>query len=84
LFVLERRWRPFSSRLWLHLQHLDGQGWQPGELRHILFDLLSTGDLRRQQVLARRVETLLRARGYGAVYDDWEGEIDQVLSWEFD
>lgn len=84
LFALERRWRPFSSRLWLHLERLAGQGWQPGEVRAILFDLLATGDPRRQQAVARRVEALLRARGYGAVYDDWEGEIDEVLAWEFD
>ena len=83
LFALERRWRPFSSRLWVHLDRLDGQGWRPGEVRDILFDLLSTGDPRRQQAVARRVEALLRTRGYGKVYDDWEGEIDQVLAWEF-
>ncbi len=84
LFALERHWRPFSSRLWVHLDRLDGQGWQPGEVRDILFDLLATGDPRRQQAVARRVEALLRKRGYGRVYDDWEGQIDQVLAWEFD
>jgi hypothetical protein len=80
LFALERHWRPFSSRLWLHLERLDGQGWQPGEVRDILLDLLATGDPRRQQAVARQVEALLRTRDYGGVYDDWEGEIDQVLA----
>ena len=84
LFALERRWRPYHDRLWINLHHLDGQGWQPGELRAILLDLLTTGDPVRQQALARRVEHLLRERGYGHVYDDWNGEIDEVLAWTFD
>lgn len=83
LFILERRWRPYNDRLWLNLDSLAGQGWQPGELRTILLDLLSTGDPTRQQHLARRVAALLRARGYGHVYDAWEGEIDDVLAWSF-
>jgi Domain of unknown function (DUF4037) len=83
LFALERRWRPFSSRLWLHLDNLDGQGWQPDELGALLLELLAAGDPRRQQTLAHRVVTLLATRGYGAVYDSWEGQIDQALAWEF-
>lgn len=29
----------------------------------------------------RRVAALLRERGFGHVYDEWEGQIDQALSW---
>jgi esterase/lipase superfamily enzyme len=83
LFGLERHWRPFSSRLMFHLDKLDGQGWQPGEVRDILLDLISTGDPRRQQVVAQRVAALLRDRGFGHVYDGWEGQIDQALTWNF-
>src|SRR3712207_7098963 len=56
---LERAWAPLSSRLYLHLDTLKGQGWQPGELRAILLDLLMTSDPRRQQAYARRVITLM-------------------------
>ena len=83
LFALERHWRPYSSRLVYHLDKLSGQGWEPGELPNTLLDLISTGDPHRQQALARRVVALLHARGFGYVYDGWDGQIDQVLTWNF-
>jgi hypothetical protein len=83
LFALERRWRPWNDRLWVKLHQLDGQGWEPGELRTILLDLISHGNPYRQQSIARRVIALLKERGFGYVYDDWNGEIDDVLSWTF-
>ncbi len=83
LFALERHWRPYSSRLIFHLDKLHSQGWRAGEVRDIVLDLISTGDPRRQQIVARRVAALLRERGYGHVYDGWEGHIDQALGWDF-
>lgn len=74
---------PYSSRLIFHLDQVAGQGWQPAELQTILLDLVTTGDPTRQQALARRVTALLRDRGVGHVYDDWEGQIDQALGWVF-
>jgi hypothetical protein len=83
LFALERRWRPWNDRLWVKLHLLDGQGWEAGELRAILLDLISHGDPYRQQAIARKVIALLQARGFGHVYDDWNGEIDEALQWTF-
>lgn len=83
LFGLERHWRPYSSRLIFHLHKLEPQGWAPGEVRAILLDLISTGTPRRQQIVARRVAALLRDRGFGHVYDAWEGQIDHALTWDF-
>ncbi|HMP42958.1 MAG TPA: DUF4037 domain-containing protein [Roseiflexaceae bacterium] len=83
LFALERRWCPYMSRLHYHLHHLAGQGWQPDELAAIVIDLTTTGHPRRQQQLARRVVALLRDRGQHRVDEDWNGEIDTVLDWEF-
>lgn len=83
LFALEHRWRPYSSRLIFHLHHLAGQGWQSGELDAFLLDLISTGNPTQQQALMRRVAALLAERGFAHVYDDWEGDIDQALSWGF-
>lgn len=83
LFALEHHWRPYSSRLIFHLDKLERQGWRPGELGAILLDLISTGDPSRQQVVARQVAALLRERGFGHVYDGWDGQIDRALSWVF-
>jgi hypothetical protein len=83
LFALERRWRPYSSRVSLYLAELAGQGWQPEELRAILLTLVGTGDPTEQQQVARRVVRLLRERGYHAVYEGWDGKIDQALEWHF-
>jgi predicted nucleotidyltransferase len=84
LFALERQWRPFASRVYLHIEKLTGQGWQAGELRRILLDLLTTGDPRRQQEIARRVIALMAERGYGHVYDGWPRErINAALAWSF-
>ena len=83
LFALERRWRPYSNRLFFHLNKLEGQGWNSGELSTILLDLISTGNPSRQQAVARRVAALLQERGFGHVYDAWDGQIDQVLAWVF-
>ena len=83
LYALAQRWRPYSSRLIYHLDKLAMQGWQPGELSAILIKLTSTGDPQFQQQLARRVSILMRAHGFGHVYDSWEGKIDQCLEWAF-
>lgn len=83
LFALEQRHRPYHDRLWLHLDSLAGQGWQPDELRTILLDLLTNGAPRRQQVIARRVAALMAARGFDHVYVGWDGQIDEILAWPF-
>jgi len=82
-YALDGRWRPYSSRLTFHLDELEPQGWQPGELQAILLDLISTGNPKRQQALARRVITLLRERGFDQFYDEWVEKFDQALAWEF-
>jgi predicted nucleotidyltransferase len=84
LFALERLWRPFESRVYLHLNKLTGQGWQEDELRRNLLDLLTTTDPRQQQDFARRVIALMAERGYGHVYADWPSErFGVALDWNF-
>ena len=83
LFALECHWRPYNSRLWYHLDKLAVQGWQMVEMQNALLDLITTGNPRRQQWLAQRITALLRARGFGQEYDEWEGQIDRALSWTF-
>lgn len=83
LFALERAWTPLGSRLDLYLDTLREQGWQPGELRAILLDLLTTADPRRQQTYARRVMALLAERGYDRPDDVWNAKVDRALAWDF-
>ena len=83
LYALERRWRPYSSRLSVHLHDLAGQGWDADELRSLLLSLAATGDPGLQQQVARRVVALLRARGFDHVVQEWHGQIEQVLAWTF-
>jgi hypothetical protein len=82
LFALERRRPPYHDRLVWQLDTLDTQGWPPGYLRHVLLQLVQTGDPRLQQELELQVETLLRARGFAV--NLWEGEIDRVKAFHFD
>jgi len=83
LYALERRWRPYSSRLGAHLHELAGQGWDAGELRSLLLSLAATGDPGLQQQVAWRVVALLRDRGFDHIVREWHGQIEQALAWTF-
>jgi len=83
LYALERRWRPYSSRLVVHLHELDGQGWAKDELRTLLLSLAATGDPAVQQHIAQRVTALLGDRGFDHILQEWHGQIEQALSWSF-
>lgn len=78
LFALERRRPPFHDRLVTALDALERQGWKPGELHDLVLAIMRTGEPRLQRQLEDRVEALLRERGYGAVVDAWDGEIERV------
>jgi Domain of unknown function (DUF4037) len=84
LFALERLWRPFASRTYLRIELLNAQGWQDGELRRNLLELLTTAAPRRQQEIAHHVIALMAERGYEHVYDSWPPEKFGVsLTWDF-
>ena len=80
LFALERQWRPFGSRVYLHLEMLAGQGWQPGELHASLLDLLTSADARRHETSLHRVVVLMAERGYDDIYDAWKEQIERALA----
>jgi predicted nucleotidyltransferase len=65
LFGLELRWPPYHDQLEARLAELeDAQGWERGELRGSIIELLTTGAPGAQQRLEARVEALLRSRGF--------------------
>ncbi len=83
LYALERRWRPSSSRLVVHLHDLDGQGWAKDDLRTLLLSLAATGDPAVQQQSAQRVTVLLGDRGFDHILREGHGQIEEALSWDF-
>jgi hypothetical protein len=83
LFALERAWAPYPKQLIVRLPELAVQGWETDSLEARLRTIVSSGDPRVQQELERRVETLLRGRGYGDVVDGWDGEIQRVSRFVF-
>ena len=78
LFALEQTWPPYPKQLIARLPELEAQGWEAGYLEERLRAIVATGDPSAQQELERRAEDLLRGRGYGDVFDAWNGEIERV------
>jgi predicted nucleotidyltransferase len=78
LFALEGRIAPYAGRLHDELPALTGQGWEPGSIEEAILRLVSSGDAAFQQALVGRVETLMRARGFGHVIEAWGGDIERM------
>ena len=54
-----------------------------GELEPLILEVARTGEPRLQQELCVRVRERAAQRGYAHVYDDWTGDIDRALAFEF-
>ena len=54
-----------------------------GELEPLVLEVARTGEPRLQQQLCVHVRERAAQRGYSHVYDDWTGDIDRVLGFEF-
>ena len=54
-----------------------------GELEPLLLEVARTGEPRLQQELCVHVRERAAQRGYSHVYDDWTGDIDRALGFEF-
>jgi predicted nucleotidyltransferase len=74
LLALEGRRAPYPSA-W---------GGRLGELEPLMLEVARTSDPRRQQELQAAVEQVASAHGFRDVYDGWNGEIDRVMSFDFD
>jgi len=76
VFALENRPKPFSGYLEKELKvyPLKKLPWPTDEfLQKILF-ILSTADIKTQQEFLKKIEILLRAEGFGKVFDEWKGK----------
>ncbi len=82
LFSLERRWPPYPDYLSVLLPTLPPNDWPPEYLQRTLLELVRAGAPSLQQELERRVEHLLRQRGFETEVDrclaGWGGEIQRV------
>ena len=54
-----------------------------GDLEPLILEVARTGEPRLQQELCVHVRERAARRGYSHVYDDWTGDIDCVLGFEF-
>ena len=54
-----------------------------GELEPLILEVARTGEPQLQQELCVRVRERAAQRGYAHVYDDWTGDIDRALAFEF-
>ena len=54
-----------------------------GELEPLILEVARTGEPRLQQELCVHVRERAALRGYSHVYDDWTGDIDRALGFEF-
>lgn len=54
-----------------------------GDLEPLILEVARTGQPRLQQELCVHVRDRAAQRGYSQVYDDWTGDIDRALGFEF-
>jgi hypothetical protein len=78
LFALDGRVRPYNTYLRWELENHPlsaGGAWAAETLVPRLARIVRDGDIREQRRLFRDVETLFRARGFGALLDGWEPDL---------
>ena len=73
VFALNGRLRPYFKYLEWELKNhpLQKFGMDPREFIDSLLEILATADVKAQQGLLLRMESLFRSEGYGAVFDGW-------------
>ncbi|MBI4134700.1 MAG: hypothetical protein HY471_01135 [Candidatus Sungbacteria bacterium] len=76
LFGVYSRPRPYSAYLNEELgkSHLEELPWDTKKLVQTLLAILKTGDLKTQQKLLKESERFFREKGFGKMFDAWEGK----------
>ena len=83
LFALEHRWTPYWDRIKIQWAYLEPQGWASEELSETCLELLRTGNPSLQQKLEVKVQSVLKARGFGFVLESWGVQLEAVRLFEF-
>lgn len=76
LFALEGRHRPYNKYMEWELLHypLKNLPWKPKKFVKMILEIATTSNLKTQQNILREIEKLFRAKGFGKVFDAWEGK----------
>jgi len=76
LFGVYSRPRPYNAYLVKELEKypLENLPWQPAELVQTLIAIIRTADLKTQQRLLKESEQFFREKGFGKMFDAWEGK----------
>jgi hypothetical protein len=83
LFFLHGLWPPYLDRLQHQWEKLLKAPHMAETLPQKIERILKTADPTAQQALEAEIEALLRAEGYGEVFDDWGDELPRVKSFQF-
>jgi predicted nucleotidyltransferase len=75
IFALENRVRPYNKYLEWELRHHPLEDWTADDLLPVL-DGLVAGEPEAQRDLFRRIEPLARRKGFGAVIDGWQPDVE--------
>ena len=84
LFGVYGRPKPYYGYLEKELEKypLEGMSWQSNELVQTLLPILKTADLGVQQKLLKESEQFFRQKGFGKMFDAWEGKDKWAMEWK--
>src|SRR3989338_9461343 len=85
LFGLYGRPKPYYGYLEKELEKypLEGLPWGSHDLIQALVSIITTGDLKTQQKLLKEAELFFREKGFGDMFDAWEGKDKWAMEYEF-
>lgn len=77
IFALNCRLRPYFKYIEWELENypLLKLGLDPQDFLNVLLEILTSANVKSQQRLFSKMETLFRAEGYGAVFDEWREKL---------
>lgn len=80
VFALNCRLRPYFKYIEWELENypLLKLGVDPKVFLNVLLEILTSANIKSQQSLFSKMETLFRAEGYGAIFDEWGEKLPRI------
>ncbi|WP_455140939.1 nucleotidyltransferase domain-containing protein [Candidatus Hodarchaeum mangrovi] len=84
LFALHGRIKPYSKYLYWELESfpLTELPWTPQEFINMIVRILDSGDYCIQQKILHYVKQISQAKGYGKIFEEWEGEDQWAMNFK--